>query len=32
MGLDDKTPTEKYRIKINVENKWITLMQDATKE
>lgn len=29
MGLDGKTPAEKCGIKINGNNKWITLIQNA---
>jgi hypothetical protein len=31
MGLDYKTPAEKCRIKIEGDNKWITLIQNASK-
>jgi len=31
MGLDGKTPAEKCGIKINGDNKWITLIQNASK-
>ena len=30
MGLDDKTPTEKCGIEIKGDNKWITLIQNAS--
>ena len=30
MSLDDKTPSEKCRIEINRDNKWITLIQNAS--
>ena len=30
-GLDDKTPAEKCGIKIDRENKWITLVRSAQK-
>jgi hypothetical protein len=29
--LEDKTPADKAGIKINGNNKWITLIQNATK-
>jgi len=31
MGLDGKTPAEKCGIEIKGDNKWITLIQNATK-
>ncbi len=31
MGLDGKTPAEKAGIKVEGENKWITLIQNAKK-
>ena len=31
MALDDKTPAEKCGIKIEGNNKWITLIQNASK-
>ena len=30
MGLDDTTPAEKCGIKINGDNKWVTLIQNAS--
>jgi len=30
MALDGKTPAEVAGIKINVENKWLTIIQNAT--
>jgi len=32
MALDGKTPAEACGIKIEGENKWITLIQNASKE
>lgn len=32
MGLEGKTPAEKCGIKINGENKWITLIQNARNQ
>ena len=32
MGLDGKTPSEKCGIKIDGNNKWITLIQNAVKK
>jgi putative transposase len=32
MGLDDQTPAEKRGIKIEGNNKWITLIQNASKK
>ena len=32
MALDNKTPSEKCGIMINGNNKWITLIQNATKK
>ena len=31
MGLDGKTPAEACGIEINGDNKWITLIQNASK-
>ena len=31
MGLDGQTPAEKCGIKINGDNKWMTIIQNATK-
>ena len=31
-GLDGKTPAEKCGIKIDGDNKWITLIQNASKK
>jgi hypothetical protein len=31
-GLDGKTPNEACGIEVNGENKWITLIQNATKD
>ncbi len=32
MGLDGKTPSEKAGIKIEGNNKWVTLIQNASKK
>ena len=32
MSLDGKTPAEKCGIKIEVENKWLTLIQNTSME
>ena len=32
MGLDGKTPAEKCGIKIEGNNKWLTLIQNASKK
>jgi hypothetical protein len=32
IGLDGKTPAEKYGIRISGDNKWITLIQNANKK
>ncbi len=32
MALDNQTPADKAGIKIEGKNKWITLIQNATKE
>ncbi len=31
-GLNDETPAERYGIKIEVENKWLTIIQNASKD
>lgn len=31
MGLEGKTPAEKCGVKINGNNKWLTLIQNASK-
>jgi len=32
MGLDGKTPAEAYEVKIEGNNKWFTLIQNATRK